>query len=85
MLLIEEIKMFNYELHQRQAERMSTGNLQRELAYRNRCLEVTGKEVDEMIASDFKDTSVWALEAKTRECRRLASVIRIIGEELALR
>ena len=77
--------MINYELHQRQAERMSTANLQRELAYRNRCLEVTGKEADEILASDFKDASVWAFESKTRECKRLASVIRIISEELGLR
>lgn len=77
--------MSNFELYQRQAERRSTGNLLRERAYAERRLSVTAKEVDALIANDLKDVSIFCFESKTKECRRLSSIIRAISEELGFR
>lgn len=77
--------MSNFQLHQRQAEHMSTGTLLRELGHAERRLSVTAKEVDALIANDLKDVSIFCFESKTKECRRLSSIIRAISEELGFR
>ena len=74
-----------FELHQRQAEHMSTGTLLRELAGAERRLSVTAKEVDTLIANDLEGVSIWCFQSKTKECRRLSSIIRAISEELGFR
>ena len=77
--------MSNFELYQRQAEHMSTGTLLRELSLAERRLNVTAKEVDALIANDLKGVSIFGFESKTKECRRLSSIIRAISEELGFR
>jgi hypothetical protein len=77
--------MCSFELYQRQSERLSTGNLKRELGLAGRALNRIAKEVDALIANDLAGISDYAFKSKTKSVRRLASQIRAMSEELAIR
>ena len=85
--------MNTFETQQRIAESMSTERLESALAYYQMKLEVAGSAADayiRMCPSVHQSNDVWFdyddfLKEATDECRRFATTIRAISEELAIR
>lgn len=85
--------MNTFETEQRIAESMSTERLKWALGYYELKLELAGRAADayiRMSPSVHESNDVWFdnglfLKEATDECRRFATTIRAISEELAIR